>query len=163
MRLSQFGFNVIVAAWLLPFTLSAWYGNAHSTGVMSDLYALAALICTALLGYAVWSAYAAGKTTTPSPSVQPEQGDDVAISVSFEKLGAIKWVYCLIVSGMAVFAAIMHYLMNRDAQGFLATLFLVYALVDIGIAFVSFNQFWAIKSGKIMELSNKASNSMFQH
>lgn len=164
LRLTQFGYKVTVAIWLLPLLATALWGNAHSSDFTSDVYAISALICLALLAYSIIGAYQMSGQTATRQSAQQRVSDraDAAV-LSFENLSAWQWIYCLIVTVLAAISAVAHYRMNRQAEGIVATFLLVYAAVDAVIAIVSFNQFWAIKSGKIVELSNKASSSMFQH
>lgn len=163
MRLTNFGYNALVSIWLIPKLVGALWGNSHSTGNMSDFYAGAAALCGALLAYAVWSAYQSyGQTATRHEAQQRvTDHNDVAV-LSFENLGAWKWIYCLLIGVIAIASAISDYLTNRSTEGLLATFFLIYAFIDILIAVVSLRQFWAIKRGQIVELSNKASSSMFQ-
>jgi hypothetical protein len=164
MRLTQFGYNVTVAIWLIPIVGLAFWRNANATGAESDFYAIASIVCLALLGFAAWSAYQSSGLTASVQVAEERKADKTDAAVlSFENLSAWKWAYCLLIGVIAVCSAVGHYLMNRNSEGFMATFLLIYAVVDAAIAFISLNQFWAIKSGKIVELSNKVSGKMFQH
>jgi hypothetical protein len=163
-KFSQFGYHTTVAIWLIPVVGSAFWRNANATGMESDFYAVAALICTALLAFAMWSAYqSSGQTATVSTARQRASNPNDKEVISFENLSAWKWAYCLLIGIIAASSAIGHYQMNRSATGIIATFMLIYAAVDAVIAVVSFRQFWAIKSGQIVQLSNKAADKMFQH
>src|SRR5882672_6368054 len=166
LRLTQFGYNTTVAIWLLPIFALAAYGNATSTGSASDLYAIVAAVSLVLLAFhavAAWNS--SGQTASSTEArqrVQSTHPDDAAV-VSFENLSAWKWAICLLVSILAVVSAGIHYGINRSSEGGVATFMLFYAFIDLAVAWVAFSQFWAIKKGQIVQLTNKAADSMFQH
>lgn len=164
LRLSQYGYNVLIACWLMPFFAWAVVGNASSEGSQSDMYAATAAVCAVLFAIAVAFAYQSKGQTASTKAAQVRAADpsDAAV-VSFENLHAWKWAYCLAVGLIAVVAAITHYLVNRNAHGVYASIMLAYAGVDVFIAFISLTQFWSIKKGHIVQLSNKAADSMFEH
>lgn len=162
-RLTQFGYKVTVAIWLAPLLGIALWGNGHSQGLLSDAYAFSAFICFALMVYSVIGAYQmSGQTATRQDAQNRVNDRNDAAVLSFENLSTWQWMYCLLVAILAAAATIASYSMNRNAEGLLATFFLIYTVVNAAIAWVSFSQFWAIKSGKIVELSNRASSQMFQ-
>jgi hypothetical protein len=164
LRLSQFGYHTLIAVWLFPIMCMAFIGNATSTGIASDFYAIASVFTVSLFGFASWSAYLnrSGTATVAAAQSRAASHDDAAV-VSFENLSAWKWVYCLLISIIAATSAVTHYIMNRESQGILATALLIYAVIDILIGLISFKQFWDIKSGQIVQLSNKVADNMFQH
>src|SRR6266850_627816 len=123
LRLTQFGYNTTVAIWLLPIFALAAYGNASTTGSISDFYAIGAAISLVLLAFhaiAAWNS--SGQTASATEAhqrVQSKHPDDAAV-VSFENLSAWKWAICLLVSILAVVSAGIHYSINRSSEGALA-------------------------------------------
>src|SRR6266481_5537968 len=110
LKLTQFGYNTSVAIWLIPVVGLAFWRNANSTGVESDFYAIAALVCLALFGFAAWSAYqSSGQTATRHVASQRVADRTDAAVVSFENLSAWKWMFCLLIGVIAIGSALSHY------------------------------------------------------
>jgi hypothetical protein len=166
LKFSQFGYNTTVAVWLVPATIMAFVQNANTHGAVSKFYAIVAMGLLALAIYHAIMAYQSSGTTASKSDaerrVRSNASQDVAV-VDYEKLAAWKWVVCFAVGVLALYQGFAHFQMNSDYEGFASTFMLIYTGVDAVIAYLAFSQFWAIKSGQIVELTHKASDSMFQH
>jgi len=165
LKLSQFGYNSFVAGWLVPATIMAFINNANSHGNESKFYAIVALGLAAACGYhGIMSWLSFGQTATRTDAERRKNSQaqaDVAV-VDYEQLAAWKWVMCLLVAALAVYQVFVHFQMNSDYEGFASTFMLIYMAVDAAVAYFALTQFWAIKSGQVVALTHKASDSMFQ-
>lgn len=154
MHLTRFGFNSIVAVYLLPLVLIDIVGNTISEGLASDAYYYKAFMDGVLLFFAVYQMMRGAETATRSDAHdrQIDHSDDV---VSFENISALEWGYCLVLSCYAAVNWWFLHDLNKHSQGITSVGTLVWSLLSIAVAIMAGIQFYRLKSGAIVELKKK--------
>lgn len=154
MKLSRFGFNLLVAIWLLPMLLLDVYGNTTTTGVTSDVYYYAAIVHALALFYAGFQCWRKSETSDLKHA-KAAVADAENTVVSFEQLGALEYVYCGGLVVVALASWYLHHKTNADNTGFVSLASMVWSMLDIVVAILAGIQFWRIKSGSLTQLVRK--------
>lgn len=153
MKLTRFGFNALVAVYLAPLVLIDVIGNMMFTGNQSEYFFYMAILNSCLVAYAIYQlSRPPTATITAAQQRVRNTNDDV---VTFENLGAIEYIYCLILSAYSAANYFWLHSVNKEAVGLMAFATLVWSVMSIGIAVLSLIQFWHLKSGAIVELQKK--------
>lgn len=154
MKITRFGFSLLVLIWLVPVALIDIYGNTVNTGQTAQLYYFATLF-DGLLG-----AYAAFQLFRPETAdrgwAQNRVNDPSDTVVEFVNPSAIEWIYCAILAVYALVNFYADYRMNTEATGLASIASMLWSYVSIAVAIVSGIQFYHLKSGSIVELKHKA-------
>ena len=145
MRLSRKGFNFLVLVWLAPAIAMAMYGNTVSTGATSDLYFWATGIFAALALFAIVQ-FSRGDYASNDAKRRASATDDL---VSLDNIGAFEYIYCAVLALVAVGSFFYHHHVNKEAEGVLSVVTLLYSYFDLLIAGVSGLQFWRLKADSV--------------
>lgn len=153
MNLTRFGFNMLVAVYLIPLVIIDFVGNTVSTGFQSELYYYKTMFDGLLLAYAIWELFTDNGTASVSHAQhRVASGDSV---VSFDNISAAEYIYCLF---LCVYAAAnwweLH-LINREATGIVSMASLVWSFMSLAVCILSAVQFYRIKSGALVELKHR--------
>lgn len=153
MHLTKFGFNVLVVIYLAPLMLINFIGNTVSTGWDSDYYYYKSIFDGCLIAYALWQlTHEQTASVNNARARQSDHSDDV---IGFEKLGAVEYLYCALLS---VYAAVNWWILhaiNQASTGLVSMLTMIWSLMSIAVCILAAVQFYHIKSGAIVALKKK--------
>jgi hypothetical protein len=156
MHLTRMGFNALVIVWLAPLVMLDFVGNTISTGFWSDVFFYKMLADGLLVGYAFWECSHGQTTSLANAKARvADRHDDV---VSFENIGAIEYVYCVVLCVYAIANFVVLHGMNKESTGLESIATLAWSFVSLAVAILAAVQFWHLKSGKIVELTHKVVN-----
>ena len=153
MHLTRFGFNTIVAIWLLPLLFVDIIGNTVSTGIQSDYYYYKAIFDGILMCYAVWQLFR--EPTAHIETAKNRKADSTDDVVAFESLSSIEYIYCAMLSGYGALNWYFLHEVNKQATGIMSMTTLIWSIVSVAVCVLSAVQFYHLKSGAIVELKRK--------
>jgi hypothetical protein len=153
MTLTRFGFNALAAIYLIPLLIIDIVGNAMTTGSQSDQFFYKCLFDGLLLAYAIYTTTRPATATVSTARAKKDDHRDEV--VSFENLGTIEWVYCLILAMYAIFNFISLHALNKEAQGLMALCTLIWSFLSLAVCVLALIQFYRIKSGSLVELKSR--------
>jgi hypothetical protein len=153
MNLTRFGFNVLVTIYLAPLLLIDLIGNMLFTDTQSDYFYYKAILDGCLMAYAL---YQLNKPPTASVAkAKMAVADDTNNIASFEDLGAIEYIYCLLLSAYAAVNWWFLHDLNKHSTGLVSLGTLIWSVLSIAITVLAAVQFYRLKSGAIVELKKK--------
>ena len=153
MKLTRFGFNTLVAIYLAPLLLIDLVGNMLYTDAQSDYFYYKAILDGALMAYSLYQL-----TRPPTASVTKaraqinDRNDEVA---SFEDLGAIEYIYCLLLSAYSAVNWYFLHALNKNSTGLISMGTLIWSILSIAVCVIAAIQFWHLKQGSIVELKKR--------
>ena len=153
MHLTRFGFNVLVAIYLLPLILVDFIGNMMSTGATSDYYYYKCIFDGLLFAYACWQMFS-GETAhvNTAKTRKLDTADEV---IGFENIGAMEYIYCALLSIYGAVNWFFLHQINANATGAVSILTLVWSILSIAVTILAAVQFYHLKSGAIVELKKR--------
>lgn len=154
MKLSRFGFNLVVLIYLAPLVAMDFIGNTLNTGLVSEMYYYKTMVDGCLVAYALWEMFTDQGTTSVAAARARAQSPNDTV-VSFEKLSSWEYIYAAF---LCVYAAANWYelhMINKESTGLVSIATLAWSFFSLAVAILAAVQFWRIKSGAIVELSHK--------
>ena len=155
MHLTRLGFNLLVAAYLAPLVLIDFIGNTTSTEAMSDFYYAKAILDGVLMAYAIYQAFFTEHSTASVGLAQARKSDSRDDVVDFAQIGAVEYVYCLVLSAYAAVNWYFLHDINKHSTGFVSVATLIWSFLSFVVCALAFIQFYNLKSGKIVELRKR--------
>jgi hypothetical protein len=152
MHLNRFGFNLIVAIYLIPMALIDFVCNSMVSGAMSDYYLYKFILDAGLAAIAVSQLFRAQTAHHATAQERVQSGDDV---IGFENVSSLEYLYC---ATLCLYAAANTYFMhaiNKASTGALSMASLAWMLLSIVICGLAGLQFWHLKSGTIVQLRQR--------
>lgn len=154
MKLTRFGFNILVFFWLLPLVLIDIIGNTINTGTTSEFYYYKAMFDGLLIAYALYELFTdSGTANVQTAKARQDKQEDTV--VSFGQIAAFEYVYCLFLAAYAVVNWWSLHMINKEATGVASMASLVWSFVSLAVALLAALQFWRLKSGQLVELTHK--------
>ena len=153
MHLTRLGYNVVVAIWLLPMALIDFIGNTITTGHESEMYYYKFMVDGLLVAYAIWQCFRPATSNIETAGRRVRAQDDEV--VSFEKLGAVEYIYCALLFLYALGCWYTLHTINVNSTGAISMGSLIWSFLSIAVAVLSAVQFYHLKSGAIVELKHK--------
>lgn len=153
MHLTRLGFNMIVIVYLAPLLAIDILGNTMSVGISSDYYYYKAIFDGLLLVYAAYSVFQGPTASVNDARARVHSTEDDV--VDFSQVGAIEYVYCLMLSAYSAVNWYFLHDINKASTGLMSMGTLIWSLLSVAIAILAFIQFYNLKRGKIVELRKK--------
>lgn len=154
MKLTRYGFNLMVVVWLVPVVILDMVSNASTSGDASEVYFVKTLIDGLLIAFAVFMAFLSGKTATKA-NAELEVKDTSNNITSFENVASWEYIYCGVLVVYALINAWGLHAINRDSTGIVAFLSLIWTFASLAVAIFAAIQFYHLKSGDIVRLKKK--------
>jgi hypothetical protein len=155
MKLSQFGFAMLVMIYLAPLLAIDIETNTVSTGMESDVAFYKTLFDGLLLAFAVYQGFFGGATASLADA-QRRKADhrDTAVA-DFSNIGAIEYIYCLVLSAYACANFFMLHSVNKSSTGLMSMGTLIWSFLSLAVCALAAIQFYHLKSGQIVQLKNR--------
>jgi hypothetical protein len=153
MHLTRFGFNMLVIIYLAPLLFIDLIGNMMYTDAQSDYFYYKALLDGCLLAYSIYQL--TRPATTSLSNAKARAVDTMDEIVSFESLGAMEYIYCLMLSAYSAVNWYFLHDLNKHSTGLVSMGTMIWSILSIAVAVVAIVQFWHLKSGNIVELKKK--------
>lgn len=153
MHLTRFGFSALVTVYLAPLLLIDLIGNMLYTDVQSDYFYYKAILDGCLMAYAIYQL-----TLPPTANINKARAEvrdantDIA---SFEDLGKIEYLYCLLLSAYAAVNWWFLHALNKQSTGLISAGTLIWSILSIGVCILAAVQFYHLKQGSIVELKKR--------
>ena len=154
MKLTRTGYNFFVLVWLAPLILFDYVGNTIYTGVESDFYYYKFMADCAIAFYACWQIFGRAQTASAATAKARVHDNDDAV-IGFEKLGAMEYLYCLVLMAYSAGNWYELHLINKASTGIVSTGTLLWSFASLIVAFLSAVQFYHLKSGAIVQLKHR--------
>jgi hypothetical protein len=153
MKLTHSGYNIIVAIWLAPMILFDFVANTIYTGRESEVYYFKTMLDGLLLLYALYQAFTSDTASVATAKAREASHTDSV--VSFEKVGALEYIYCAILVIYAAGNWWSLFQMNSNSTGLISIATLVWSFLSLIVGLLSAVQFAHLKSGAIVQLQHK--------
>lgn len=155
MHLTRFGFNMLVIVYLAPLLLIDLIGNMMYTDAQSDYFYYKALLDGCLLAYSIYQLTRPATASISNAKKQQVAADSNDEIVTFESLGAMEYIYCLMLSAYSAVNWYFLHDLNKHSTGLVSMGTMIWSILSIAVAVVAFIQFWHLKSGNIVELKKR--------
>jgi hypothetical protein len=152
MNISRFGFNFIVAVYLAPLIVLDLWGNTFTTGDLSDYYFYKVFVDGTFMALALIFMFS-GETASVSRAAERVASPDEV--VSFEKIGAVEYIYCFGIAAYALANFLFLHQVNKASEGIVSFSTLIWSILSIIVGVIGLIHFWRLKSGQIVALKKK--------
>ena len=142
----RIGIQIAVAVWLSLLLISGFWGQAVTVGIWSDIYFGLILANLILLGWTI-------KHLIPAFSgdlISAHAAKD--IEATFASLSKVEYLYYFLLALDGLGNLYLDYGKSRSVTGIQSTYCVLWALADIGVVFMSVQQFIALTQGKILRV-----------
>jgi hypothetical protein len=153
MHINRFGFNLVAAIYLAPLIIIDIVCNGIYEGAQSDFYFFKAGLDGILIAIAVYYLFQAPTASVANARAKVNDRNDEIVSTA--AIGAIEWIYCLILCLYSIANFIWLHAINRSVTGFLAPCTLIWSFLSIAVAALAALHFYHLKSGAIVELQKR--------
>lgn len=154
MKLTRLGFNVLVLCWIAPIIFYDVIGNTLSIGMMSDLFYYKAMFDGLLAAYAAYLASQGGSTMSREQAAK-RVADAADAVVDFKNLSSAEYLYAAALCVYALFNWWSLHGINKASTGIESLVSLIWSFVSIIVSLLAAVQFYHLKSGAIVQVTNK--------
>ena len=153
MHLTRFGFNALVAIYLAPLIIIDLIGNMMYMDAASDYFYYKAMLDGALIAYSIYQMTRPATTSISNARQKAINPNDEV--VSFENLGAVEYVYCILLCAYSLANWYFLHDLNNHSIGLVSTGTLIWSVLSLAVAVLAAIQFYHLKSGTIVELKKR--------